>query len=68
LLREMSHWLRTLEQRVASCAARLARKFKQDERCVRLATVPGVGPLTATALVAAVGNAPRFRNGREVSA
>jgi transposase len=30
--------------------------------------VPGVGPLTATALVAAVGNARRFRNGRELSA
>jgi transposase len=44
-----------------------ARKFKHDER-VRLAEVPGVGPLTATALVAAVGNAQRFKNGRELSA
>ena len=57
LLCEMSQWLRTLEQRIASCEARIARKFKHDERCQRLAAVPGVGPLTATALVAAVGNA-----------
>jgi len=68
LLCEMSQWLRTLEQRIASCEARITRKFKHDERCQRLAAVPGVGPLTATALVAAVGNAQRFRNGRELSA
>jgi transposase len=68
LLSEMSQWLETLEQRITSCETRITRQFKQDERCVRLATVPGVGPLTATALVAAVGNAQRFRNGRELSA
>ena len=68
LLSEMSQWLRTLEQRIASCEARITRKFKHDERCLRLAEVPGVGPLTATALVAAVGNAQRFKNGRELSA
>src|SRR5208282_5920928 len=64
LLSEMSQWLRTLEQRIASCEARITRKFKHDERCQRLAEVPGVGQLTATALVAAVGNAQRFRNGQ----
>ncbi len=68
LLCEMSQWLQTLEQRIASCEARITRKFKHDERCQRLAAVPGVGPLTATALVAAVGNAQRFKNGRELSA
>src|SRR6202790_2071706 len=68
LLSEMNQWLRTLEQRIASCEARITQKFKHDERCVRLAEVPGVGPLTATALVAAVGNAQRFKNGRELSA
>jgi transposase len=68
LLSEMSQWLGILEQRIASCETRITRQFKHDERCARLATVPGVGPLTATALVAAVGNAQRFRNGRELSA
>ena len=54
LLSEMSQWLRTLEQCIASCEGQITRKFKHYERCVRLAEVPGVGPLTATALVAAV--------------
>ena len=68
LLSEMNQWLGTLEQRIASCETRITRQFKHDERCARLATVPGVGPLTATALVAAVGKAQRCRNGRELSA
>jgi len=68
LLSEMGEWLRTLELRIASCDEKLARQFKTDERCKRLAQVPGVGPLAATALVAAVGNAHEFRNGRELSA
>jgi transposase len=45
-----------------------ARVFGQDERCQRLAQVEGVGPLVATALVAAVGNAHEFKSGRELSA
>ena len=46
----------------------MARVFGQDERCQRLAQVEGVGPLIATALVAAVGNAHEFKSGRELSA
>jgi transposase len=42
--------------------------FKQDERCKRLAKIEGVGPLVATAVVAAVGNASEFKSGRELSA
>jgi transposase len=68
LLCEMSEWLRTLEQRIASCEAKISRAFKNDERCARLTKVPGVGPLAATALVAAIGNAQEFKSGRELSA
>jgi len=45
LLSEMSQWPQTLEQRIASCEARITRKLKHDERCVRLAEMPGVAPL-----------------------
>ena len=47
---------------------RICRAARRDERCVRLREVPGVGPLTATALVATVGNAREFKSGRELSA
>ena len=36
--------------------------------CQRLMTIPGIGPLTATALVAAVSNASAFKNGRQFAA
>ena len=36
--------------------------------CQRLSTIPGIGPLTATALVAAVSDATHFTNGRQFAA
>ena len=40
----------------------------QSELCQRLVTVPGVGPLIATATVAAVGSGRMFRRGRDMAA
>ena len=40
----------------------------QDAACRRLRTIPGVGPLVATATVAAIGNGAAFRKGREFAA
>ena len=42
LLSERSTWRQNLEQRIAGCEARLLCKFRDDERCKRLAEVPGV--------------------------
>jgi transposase len=39
-----------------------------NESCRRLQSIPGVGPLVATALVSAVGNASSFRHARDLSA
>jgi transposase len=51
---------------------RLDRKIrqlcKQNDTCCRLLTIPGVGELIATAIVAAVPNAGEFNNGRHMSA
>ena len=41
---------------------------KTDEAARRLATIPGIGVLNATALVAAVGNAETFARGRDLAA
>jgi transposase len=68
LLAEINERLRFIEQRLGQYEQRIERIFRQDERCRRLAEVPGVGPLGATALVAAVGNASDFRNSRELAA
>lgn len=68
LLGEISERLKFIEDRLRQYDLRIQRLFRQDERCRRLAEVEGVGPLTATALVAAVGNATEFKSGRELAA
>ena len=68
MLGEMAGRLQHLDQRIHEYDSKMERVFGQDERCRRLAKVEGVGPLTATALVAAVGNAHEFTSGRELSA
>lgn len=46
----------------------IQREYSGSEVCKRLATIPGIGPITATALVATVGNARDFDNGRQLAA
>jgi len=53
---------------IAKYEARIAAFAKNDEVCKRLQKIPGVGPLTATAIVAHVGNAAQFKNGRAFAA
>ena len=57
-----------VDEQVAKCEHRITRWFKSDPTCQRLAQVDGIGPLTATAFVAAVANPAAFKNGRQVSA
>ena len=68
LLGEIGERLKFIEQRLRQYDLTIQRLFRQDERCQRVAAVEGVGPLTATALVAAVGNATDFKSGRELAA
>ena len=46
----------------------IQKTAKENEDCQRLTEIPGVGPVTATALIAAVGNASTFRKGRNLAA
>jgi len=68
ILSEMSERLRLFEERLRRYDLRITGLARADERAVRLMAVEGVGPLTATAMIAAVGNARQFRSGRELSA
>lgn len=68
LLDDLSgHW-QQVRERLAACDARIAAHARADERCARLRAIIGVGPLTADALVATVGTANEFKNGREMAA
>src|SRR4051812_27307161 len=60
--------LRDTERRVEELDARLAEQAREDKVCQRLMTVPGIGPITATALAATVGDATVFESGRHLAA
>jgi len=51
-----------------ACDARIEAHVREDERCVRLRAVIGVGAITADAAVATVGNAHEFKQGRQMAA
>ena len=57
-----------LDERLVRLDAQVARWVDEDEQVQRLLGIPGVGPITATALVAAVGDVRTFRHGREMAA
>ena len=57
-----------LNDRVRELERAILRQHRADETSQRLATVPGIGPITATALVATVGDARNFKSGRHLAA
>jgi len=65
LMRDAHDQLAELDQRIASYDRRLRALFGTDEMCRRIGRIEGIGPITATALVAAVGDRTCFKNGRE---
>lgn len=68
LLMGLSEELRTLDERIATFDARIAQAAREDDRIKRLLEVEGIGPITASALVAAVGDGAQFNSGRDMSA
>jgi transposase len=57
-----------LEKRIADYQEKLESLAKTHPECQCLMTIPGIGPITATALVAAVGDVGVFKNGRQFAA
>lgn len=68
VLRVLVDQLRETERRVSDLDGQLAEQAKTDETCRRLLTIPGIGPIVATALVATIGDAKTFTSGRHLAA
>ena len=60
--------LRDLERRIGALDTRLVAICRENAASRRLATVPGVGPVIATALVASIDDGRHFRSGRQLAA
>jgi transposase len=60
--------IKTLSKDILAIEQRLAQQLKADQAMQRLAKIPGVGLLTATAAIATMGQASAFKSGREFCA
>jgi transposase len=67
-MQELYEELVDVEARLKNLDTKIRQLCRQNENCRRILKVPGVGELTATAIVAAVPNPKEFRNGRHMSA
>ena len=68
LLQSLQSELSALDSRITEITGQLTRLSHELEACQRLQEMEGIGPLSATALVAALGNGHNFHDGRQVAA
>jgi transposase len=68
VMRELYAELVALDERILRTDRMVQRVFAANAQCQKVAQVEGIGPVVATALVAAVGNAQEFVNGRHLAA
>jgi len=68
LVARLTEHLQALDQQVAALEKQIQLWHRQSEPSQRLAAIPGIGPITATALVASIGDARSFSNGRQLAA
>ena len=67
-LQHLVELVRDLHRRLAEIDRELGELAREHPAARRLATIPGVGPITATALVVAISDIGRFRSGRHLAA
>jgi len=68
LLRELAEELRQVDDRIKVHDKRIQAAAREDHRIRRLLEIEGIGPISASALVAAVGDAKQFASGRDMAA
>ena len=59
---------KTVEQQIEETQHELERISAADAGCTGIRQIPGIGPIVATAIVAAIGNGAAFRKGRDFAA
>ena len=68
LLTELKLELAQLAEKIDRADQWIAQIARENEACRRLVTMPGVGPIIATAIIATIGNGAAFRKGRDFAA
>jgi transposase len=65
VIEELAGDLRHLDARIEGLSGEIETLVRQDQHCERLMTVPGIGPIISSAMVAAIGTGDVFTKGRD---
>jgi transposase len=68
LLERLNEHLKELGRQVEELELQIKLWHKESEASRKLESIPGIGPITASAIVATVGNATEFKNSRQLAA
>jgi len=68
ILSLLTRTARELDEKISLLDKEIARRAKEDQVARRLMTIPGIGPITATAIAALAPPAATFRRGRDFAA
>jgi transposase len=68
MIEDLAGDLHHLDMRIDSVTGEIETVARDDEACQRLMTVPGIGPIIASAMVATIGDGSAFRRGRDFGA
>ena len=68
LLRRLNDHLKELGRQAEELELQIKLWHKENEASQKLEAIPGIGPITASAIVATVGNATEYKNGRQLAA
>jgi transposase len=68
LVQRLGEHLKELDRQVGELEREIQLWHRHNEASRRLADIPGIGPITASALVATIGDARSFKNGRQLAA
>jgi len=68
LIKRLLDHLKELDRQVGELEAQIKTSHRESEASRKLEKIPGIGPITASALVATVGDAKNFENGRQLAA
>ncbi len=68
LLDRLTANLKEMDRQVDELEVQIQRWHNENAASRKLAEIPGIGPITASAIVASVGDAREFKNGRQMAA
>ncbi len=68
LIQRLVDHLKELDRQVGELEVEIQLWHRENDASKKLAKIPGIGPMTASALVASIGDARNFKNGRQLAA